>query len=330
MSDVWLDSTEGFQVSELSGAMISGVGAYHPETVVSNSEISQRAGVEEDWISSRSGVRERRHATDGESLVAMAAEAGRAALTDAGVRPEDVDLVIVATATHTRPMPAVAPQTAHALGCERAGTFDLNAACAGFTYALTTAASLLRGGAARTALVIGAERLTDWTSPAVTDTFAIMADGAGAVVMVRSEQDGVRTAVWGNEGGRADYIVMPEDEDAPEVRMRGPLVYKWAVEALPDVARRACEVAGVALEDIAWLVPHQANERILDTVAAALGMPGDRVARDVVKSGNTSSASIPLALAALREQGHARNGELLLLLGFGSGLTYCGLVVQMP
>ncbi|WP_103535727.1 beta-ketoacyl-ACP synthase 3 [Streptomyces sp. SM11] len=311
------------------GVTISGVGAYRPETVVSNLEISQRAGVAEDWISSRSGVQERRHATGEESLAVMAAEAGRAALADAGARPEDVDLVIVATATHARPMPAVAPQAAHALGCERAGTYDLNAACAGFTYALSTATSLLQSGAARTALVIGAERLTDWTSPAVTDTFAIMADGAGAVMLTRSERHGVRAAVWGNEGGRADYIVMPDDADAPEVRMRGPLVYKWAVDTLPGVARRACEVAGVALRDIDWLVPHQANARILDTLAAALGIPTGKVVRDVVKSGNTSSASIPLALSTLRERGHARNGEHLLLLGFGSGLSYCGLVVQM-
>lgn len=260
----------------------------------------------------------------------MAARAGRAALADAGVSPQDVDLLIVATATHQRPMPAVAPQAAHALGCERAGTFDLNAACAGFTYALTTASSLVRTRAARTALVVGAERLTDWTSPAVTDTFAIMADGAGAVVVEGSGQDDIRPVVWGNDGGRADYIEMPDDDAAPEVRMRGPLVYKWAVEALPDVARRACDAAGVALEDISWLVPHQANVRILDTVAASLGIPSERVARDLSRTGNTSSASIPLALSALREQGHARDGEYVLLLGFGAGLTYSGLVVRMP
>jgi 3-oxoacyl-[acyl-carrier-protein] synthase-3 len=290
--------------------------------------IAEQAPVTADWIASRSGVRSRRHASPSDTLANMGAGAADAALADAGVRAAEVDLVIVATATHRRPMPSVAPQVATLVGATNTGAFDLNAACAGFSYALAMAASAVKCRSARNVLVIGAERLTDWTSPAVTDTFAIMADGAGAVLVTQSDRDDIRQGVWGSDGSRAQFIEMPND--APEVRMKGPLVYKWAVATLPDVARAACKQADVALDEIDWLVMHQANERIIDTVATALGFPMNRVCRDIVVSGNTSAASIPMGLAQLRREGQARGGQHLLILGFGSGLTYSAQVVRMP
>jgi 3-oxoacyl-[acyl-carrier-protein] synthase III len=303
------------------------VGAYRPATVVSNAEIAQRAAIAPDWIASRSGILNRRHARPDESLAMMAAAAGGAALADAGVDAAEVDLVIVATTTQRRPIPGVAPEAAYLMGAARAGAFDLNGACAGFCYALETAASAVRSGAASTVVVAGAERLTDWTGPAVPDTFALLADGAGAVVVAGVEREGIGPCVWGSDGAKRSIIEIPDG--AAEMTMRGPLVYKWAVEILPSVADEVCKLAGVTFDDLAWLVLHQANRRILTTVAKAVGVPEERVLFDLTDSGNTSSASIPLALSELRRRGGGRDGRPLLLLGFGAGLTYAGQVVWL-
>lgn len=310
------------------GARITGVGDYRPERVVTNQDIAREVELTPEWIESRSGVVLRRHASEAETVPVMGAAAGAKALAEAGVAPEEVGLVILATGTTRQPMPGLGPQTASLLGCVNAGSFDVNAACAGFAYAVSAGTELVRAGAARHAVVIGADRLSDWLHPSIPDAFAIFGDGAGAVVISQAQEEGIGPVVWGSDGTRHEHIQIPHTTGL--VEMRGPLVYRWAVATMPGVSRDACAAAGVALEDVDYLVYHQANSRIIDTIAAELKFPPERVARDVVDSGNTSAASIPLALAGLRAQGRARAGELALLGGFGAGLTYAALVARMP
>jgi 3-oxoacyl-[acyl-carrier-protein] synthase-3 len=260
----------------------------------------------------------------------MAAEAGRKAIAAADVDPAEVDLVILATATRRKRMPGGAPQVATRIGLT-AGAFDLNAVCAGFTYALAMASNAVRAGDARHVLVVGAERTSEWINPETPDTFVIFGDGAGAAIVSRSAENNIGPAVWGSDGGRHNVLGIMEVAPGEEyVTMDGPLVYKWSTAKIPKVARLACERAGVSLSDIDWLVPHQANRRIIDTLARTLQFPDDRVARDVITSGNTSAASVPLALSRLHESGRVSPGDLVLTLGFGAGLTYSGQVIRMP
>ncbi|MCX5053057.1 MULTISPECIES: beta-ketoacyl-ACP synthase 3 [unclassified Streptomyces] len=309
-------------------AQVSGIGRRLPALRLTNDEIAAHTDITAEWIQGRSGVETRHHAGDDEPIVQLAADAALAALEDAGLAPVDIDAVIVATTTLNRPMPGAAAAVASLMGCGPVGAFDINAACAGFAYAVAVAADLVRGGTARHVVVVGAERLSDWTAPQTPDTFAILGDGAGAAVVSVSAEDGISRAVWGSDGTRADLIAIPAWTDT--VQMRGPLVYKWATTTMPDLAREVCAQAGLQLGDLDWLVLHQANIRIIDGVAADLGVPADRVARDVVDRGNTSAASIPLALAALRADGRSKPGQKALLLGFGAGLTYAGLVIRLP
>ena len=210
-----------------------------------------------------------------------------------------------------------------------AATFDLNAACAGFAYSLATADALVRDGAATTVLVVAAEHMTGIVDPDDLGTSIIFGDGAGAAVLTAAPDDGVYIGppAWGSDGAAADLIAIPTGE--LYLTMGGRQVFRWAVEQMPDLARQACKLAGVSLEDIDVFVPHQANARIVDAVTTALGLDEAVVSRDVTVSGNTSAASIPIALAKLRERGHHR-GELALLMGFGAGLTYAAQVVRLP
>lgn len=310
-----------------SGARVVAVAGFRPDTVVSNEDIHALTGVEPDWVLQRTGIRTRRHATTEETVVTMAAAAGAKALSAAGVSPGDVDLVILATSTRTRPMPGGAPAVASLMGIPSPGAFDVNAVCSGFVYALSSAAAAVRLGQARRALVIGSDKVTDWITPADPDVYTLFADGAGAVVVAPADENGIGPAAWGSDGSRSEMLGVPEG--SAHIAMDGPLVYRWAVRTVPKMARTACDLMGVDLADIDWLVPHQANQRIIDTVATSLGFPGDRIARDGTEAGNTSAASIPLALASLYEGGRVRPGELALLLGYGSGLTYAGNVIRL-
>lgn len=310
---------------------ISGVAAYRPARLVTNEEISARTTVGPEWIVERTGIRTRAHAGPEEDLVTMATEAARKAMVMSCAQPQDIGLVVLATATRSQRMPGIAPQVASRLGLSGAGAFDMNAVCAGFTYGVAMGSDAVRCGEARHALVIGVERISDWINPLDPDTFVIFADGAGAVVISRSEQWGVGPSIWGSDGDRHSVLELTEDEQGREfVRMNGPLVYKWSTSAMPDAARRACLAAGVELADIRWFVPHQANCRIIDTLSQRLGFDRDQVVRDVIDAGNTSAASVPLALSRLHESGRTESGDLVLLLGFGAGLTYAGQVVRMP
>jgi len=313
------------------GSTITGLGAYRPAKVMDNVAIGGLASVDPEWIVERTGILTRHYAAPDEDIASMAAAAGAKALAMSDVDPADVDLVVLASATRSRRIPGDAALIASMMGVKSPGAFDVNAVCAGFTYSLALASNAVRMGEARNAVVIGAEKISDLLNPQDADTFVIFGDGAGAVVVSRSERAEIGPAVWGSDGGRRDVLI--SNHVAPGVEyvfMNGPLVYKWSTATVPRLAKQACEKAGVELSDVKWLVPHQANRRIIDTMVRVLGFPDDHVVRDVITTGNTSGASVPLALAALYETGRTSPGDLALLLGFGAGLTYAGQVVRMP
>jgi len=309
-------------------ARILGLGEHRPAAVVTNDDIAARVDTNDQWIRDRVGVVTRRIATPDESVVDMAAAAGGKAVAACGLQPADIDLVIVATCTMPSQIPNAAAQVAARLGIRAPGAFDVNAACAGFVYGVSTAASAVVSGTARHVLVIGAEKLSDWTDWDDRSTCIIFADGAGAAVVGPSDTPAIGPVAWGSAGDLADTIEVKDR--LSYLRQEGQAVFRWATTALVPVAREACELAGVDTADLAAFVPHQANLRIIEAIARKLGAGQAVVARDIVESGNTSSASIPLALCRLVERGEVASGAPTLLLGFGAGLTYAGQVVLCP
>ncbi|WP_208811576.1 beta-ketoacyl-ACP synthase III [Micromonospora echinofusca] len=313
------------------GSAITGLGAYRPHQVVTNSDISARTEVTPEWIEERTGIRTRYRASAEETVPVMAAEAGGKALAMADVDPSEVDLLILATATKRDRIPGGAPEVAHRIGIPATGAFDLNAACAGFAYSVALASNAVRLGEARNVLVVGAEHLSEFIDPNDPATYVIFGDGAGAAVVSRSETAGIGPVVWGSDGRRAPILGTTWGADGKEyASMNGPLVYRWSTKNVPPVARQACAKAGLDIADIDWFVPHQANLRIIEQLAEILEIPEEKVAVDVVDTGNTSAASVPLALSRLHESGRTRPGDKVLLLGFGAGLAYAGQVVRMP
>ena len=311
------------------GARILGVGDYWLVWVMFNSEFEELVDISDQWIRERTGISSRHIAAADETVVDMGAAAGAKALAASGLTPADIDLVLVATCSHADRMPGAAPLIAARLGIPSPGALDVNAACAGFSYAIAQASDAVRAGSAQRVLVIGAEKMTsiiDWTD---RGTCILFADGAGAVVVGGSQDPGIGPVVWGSDGERGELITCLGDD--PFLRMAGPAVFRWATTSLAPVVREACARAGVQVADLKVLVLHQANARIIDAVVRALGLAEDVViARDVVDSGNTSAASIPMALARVLESGEVESGSLALLLGFGSGLNYSGQVVVVP
>ncbi|MFC8981101.1 beta-ketoacyl-ACP synthase 3 [Streptomyces sp. NPDC057411] len=310
-----------------TGSRIAGLGAYRPGRVVGNDEAAAAAGVDAQWIEQRVGVRERRYAAAAETVVSMAAAAGRAALEDADVSAADVDTVILATCSMPSPMPNGAAQVAAALACPAAG-FDLNAACSGFNHALAVADALIRAGTAGSVLVVAAERMSDWVAAEDRDTGPIFADGAAAALVMPSSEPGVFPVAWGSDGTKAGLIVIPGETGRMEIA--GRQVFRWAANALTPVVDAACELARIKQRDLKAFVPHQANLRIVDALAQSLDAPDLVVATDIVGSGNTCAASVPLALHALRHSGRVTSGDPVLLFGFGAGLTYAAQVVLCP
>jgi 3-oxoacyl-[acyl-carrier-protein] synthase-3 len=303
-----------------------GLGDHRPPRVVTNDELSTSLDTDDAWIRDRTGIKTRRIAEAGAGVVSMAADAAAKALADAGVAATDVDLVVLATCTMPTQLPGGAAQVAAALGASSAGAFDVNAACAGFCYGLSVAADAVRSGSARRAVVVGAEKLSDWIDWRDRSSAILFGDGAGAVVVGVGASNGVGPVVWGHDGSRAGLIDIPV---GGKLRLDGPAVFRWATTSLGEVAKRACTAAGVAPDDLAAVVPHQANLRIVDAVARRLGATNAVVADDVVDSGNTSAASVPLALTRLRNDGRVVPGDLALLLAFGAGLTWAGQVVEV-
>src|SRR3954447_13315385 len=275
-----------------------GLGQHRPPRVLTNDDLAATLSTDDGWIRDRTGIRARRIAGDDASVVSMSVDASAKALADAGVDPSDVDLVVVATCTMPTSIPGAAAQVATGLGATRAGAFDINAACAGFCYGLSVAADAVRAGTARNVVVTGAEKLSDWLNWTDRGSAILFGDGAGAAVVGAGEKAGIGPVVWGSDGTRAGLIDIPA---GGKLRLDGPAVFRWATTSLADVARAACTAAGIAPTDLSAFVPHQANLRIIEAVARRLGATNAVVADDVIDAGNTSAASVPLALGRLRD-----------------------------
>jgi 3-oxoacyl-[acyl-carrier-protein] synthase-3 len=306
-------------------------GGYQPDKVVTNDDLAKFVDTNDEWIRSRVGIESRRIAADDETVTDMAEAAGAKALAASGLTADDIDLVIVATCTPETQIPNVAASAAHRLGIKAPGAFDLNAACAGFCYAMSVAADAVRVGSARHVLVIGAEKLSSWIDWTDRSTCIIFADGAGAVIVgptPEGEPTGIGPVVWGSAGDQAERIAISDRNGY--LHQDGQAVFRWATTALAPVAAEACARAGVKPEDISAFIPHQANLRIIEPIARKLGIPRERLADDIVHSGNTSSASVPLALARMAEQGRLVPGTPALLLAFGAGLSYAAQVITLP
>jgi 3-oxoacyl-[acyl-carrier-protein] synthase-3 len=257
----------------------------------------------------------------------MASEAARKAVADAGVDPSQVGLVVLATCSIPQPIPGGAAQVATALGAAGCGAFDLNAACAGFCYALSTASDAVRVGAVDYAVVIGAEKVTQWIDWTDRSSAILFGDGAGAVVVGPAAEPGISPVVFGSDGNAAALIDMSPES---HLRLDGPAVFRWATSTMGQVGRSICDAAGVDPAELAAIVLHQANLRIVTSIARQIGATDAVVADDIVHAGNTSAASVPLALSRLRREGKVATGDLALTLGFGAGLTWAGAVVAVP
>jgi 3-oxoacyl-[acyl-carrier-protein] synthase-3 len=319
---------------------ILGLGTHRPARVVTNAEICEQIDSTDEWIRERSGIAERRKAAPDESLVDMAVSASEKALAAAGVDPGQLGLVLLATFSHLMQAPAAAPLVADRLGATNAAGADVNAACAGFCQALAMASDAVRAGSATYVLVIGVERFEGVIDPTDRGTAFIFGDGAGAVVVGASEEPGIGPVVWGADGAQSDAIIQTapwldllHDREAPYpfLSMQGQKVYRWAVFEMAPVGLKALEAAGVGVDELDAFIPHQANLRIVEGLAKRMKLPESvALGRDIVNSGNTSAASIPLAMERLLETGEVRSGDTALLLGFGAGLSYAGQVVTLP
>jgi len=321
-------------------AGVLGFGSYRPSRVIPNADIVDAIDSSDEWIQQRSGIKQRRFATAEETVQMMSVAAARKAIERAGIEPQQIDCVIVATVTHLLQTPAIATAIAYELGTDAPAAFDISAACAGFCHGLALADQMVRGGAARYSLVIGVERLSDLTDLADRGTAFIFADGAGAAIIGPSETPGIGPVVWGSDGEQFDLIRQKEDwrdivamdrPVLPYLTMQGNPVFRWASFTMAKVAQQALDKAGISVEDLDVFVPHQANMRIIDAMARAMKLP-ERVviARDIADQGNTSAASIPLALDRMIDEGQAKSGDTALLIAFGAGLSYAGQVIAVP
>ncbi|HET7327533.1 MAG TPA: beta-ketoacyl-ACP synthase III [Nocardioidaceae bacterium] len=321
-------------------ARILGIGDFRPSRVVTNEEVCKHIDSSDEWIRTRSGIIERRFAAEGETVQSMSVEASRKALEQAGIAPEQIGCVVVATVSHLLQTPAVAPMIATELGARSAAAFDVSAACAGFCYGVAMASDMVRAGSAKYVLAIGVERLSDITDPTDRGTAFIFADGAGAAVIGPSEQPGIGPVVWGSDGEQFNLIRQNEDwphalrsgdQVIPTLRMEGNPVFRWASFEMAKIAQEALDRAGVSPEDLDAFIPHQANMRIIDAMARALRLPGSvEIARDIAYQGNTSAASVPLAMARMIDDGQVKSGDTALLIAFGAGLVYAAQVVTVP
>ncbi|MET9408507.1 beta-ketoacyl-ACP synthase III [Streptomyces sp. NPDC002935] len=315
----------------MNGSRIAAVGHYQPAKVLTNEDLAGLVDTSDEWITSRVGIRTRHIAGPDEPVDELAAHAAAKALAAAGLTPSDIDLVLVATSTAVDRSPNMAARVSARLGIPSPAAMDVNVVCAGFTHALATADHAVRAGAATRALVIGADKMSDVADWTDRTTCVLVGDGAGAAVVEAcpaGEEPGIGPVLWGSvpEMGNAVRIEGTPSRFAQE----GQSVYRWATTQLPPLARKACERAGLVPEDLAGVVLHQANLRIIEPLALKIGAVNAVVARDVVESGNTSAASIPLAFSKLVERGEISTGDPVLLFGFGGNLSYAGQVVRCP
>ncbi|WP_338118307.1 ketoacyl-ACP synthase III [Streptomyces coryli] len=331
-------------------ARIMGVGGYRPVQVVPNEEILKHIDSSDEWIRSRSGIATRHWAGPDETVAAMSVEAAGKAIADAGITAEQIDAVIISTVSHFMQTPSVATEIAHALGAGKPAAFDISAACAGFGYGLTLAKGLVVEGSASHVLVVGVERLSDLTDMTDRATAFLFGDGAGAVIVGPAEEPGIGPTIWGSEGDKnttikqtvgwdkfrvGDLGLLPLDEDGgikfPAITQEGQTVFRWAVYEMAKVAQQALDAAGITADDLDVFIPHQANMRIIDSMVKTLKLPEHvEVARDIETTGNTSAASIPLAMERMLATGQAKSGDTALVIGFGAGLVYAATVVTLP
>lgn len=311
------------------GSRIVGTGFHQPERILTNEELEAMVETSDAWIRQRTGIVTRRIAGEEDTVASMATAAGRSALADAGIDPREVTQVIVATCSNEERSPSAAGRVAEALGMAGPVAFEVNAACSGFEHALAVADQSIRCGSSTTSLVIGAEKLSGVTDYTDRTTCILVGDGAGAAVLRPAESAGLSPVLWGTEPDLADAVrISPPSGNFSQ---DGRKVLGWGLRQAPEIAKKVVAAAGLEMSDIDAFVPHQANLRMIEPLAAALGLREDAVvADDVIVSGNTSAATIPLALAKLRAEGRVRSGDTALLLGFGGGFSWAGQVVDLP
>ena len=334
MSNPTLQQSHGPQYTR-----ILSVGAARGDLIVPNDDLVGPIDSSDEWIQQRTGIITRTRASQDVGAVDLATDAAREAIERSGIEPHLIDAVIVATISNSRQTPSIAAVVADRVGANPAAAYDVNAACAGYTYAVAQADSLIRTGTAHYALVIGAEKLSDLVDPTDRSISFLLGDGAGAVVIGPSDFPGIAPTVWGSDGSKADAITMNHtlqeyrrgESEWPTLRQEGQTVFRWAVWNMAKVAKEALQVAGVQSDQLAAFIPHQANMRIIDEFAKQLKLPDSVViARDVATTGNTSSASIPLATHRLLEEHPELSGGLALQIGFGAGLVFGAQVVVLP
>jgi 3-oxoacyl-[acyl-carrier-protein] synthase-3 len=313
---------------------IIGTGSYLPEKILTNRDLEKLVDTSDEWIYSRTGIRQRHVAADNESASDLALVASRRAIDAAGVTPQEIDLIIVATTTADMVFPSTACLLQAKLGIKNCPAFDMQAVCSGFVYALSTADQLMKSGQYRNVLVVGAEvysRILDWNDRA---TCVLFGDGAGAVVLTKSDRPGILASRLHADGSYAHILSVPggvsrgEIAGRPLLQMEGNAVYKFAVKVLSEVAEETLEAAGLAKSDVDWLIPHQANVRIIQSTAKKLGLGMERVVVTVERHANTSAASVPLALDEAVRDGRVRAGQHVLLEGVGGGFTWGAVLVR--
>ncbi len=319
----------------MSFSRIVGTGSYLPPRIVTNDEFAKRLDTSDQWIRERTGIRERRIADEKQTSSDLALEASRRALEAAGTAPGEIDLILVATSTPDYVFPSTACLLQAKLGIKNCPAFDVQAVCSGFVYALATADSFVRAGMYRRALVVGTEvfsRILDWNDRA---TCVLFGDGAGAVVLAASDQPGVHASVLHADGSLSDILSVPGNVcggrivGSPYLQMSGSQVFKVAVRVLDEVARETAKAAGMSVSEIDWLIPHQANVRILEATARKLGLPSERLVITVDRHGNTSAASVPLALDEWVRAGKIRPGHRVMMQGVGGGFTWGAVLATM-
>lgn len=313
----------------MTGSRVVALGHYQPSKVITNEDLAAMVDTNDEWIRSRVGIKTRHMAGPDEPVDELAYQAAGKALASAGLTPDDIDLVLVATSTAIDRSPNMAARVAAKLGMGSSpAVMDINVVCSGFTHALATADHAIRAGAATRALVIGADKMTEITDWSDRTTCVLTGDGAGAAVVEACEEPGIGPVLWGSVPSMGNAVRI--EGSPPVFAQEGQSVYRWTTSQLPPLARKVCEKSGITPEDLAAVVLHQANLRIIEPLAAKIGAVNAVVARDVVDSGNTSAASIPMALSKLVERGEIPSGAPVLLFGFGGNLSYAGQVISCP
>jgi 3-oxoacyl-[acyl-carrier-protein] synthase III len=327
------------QSTPVAFSKIYSLGAARGDLTVTNDEIAGPINSSDEWITQRTGIVTRMRASKDRSLMDMAVEASNEAIKKAGIAPSEIEAVIFSTITHPYQTPSAAALLAELVGANPAPAFDISAACAGYCYGIAQADSLVRSGVAKYVLVVGGEKLTDFIDPTDRSISFLLGDGAGAAIVGPSDSPGISKSVWGSDGSKWEAVGMTgsllDFRDGtgawPTLVQEGQTVFRWAVWEMVKVAKQALEAAGIKADELDAIVMHQANERIIDEMAKQLALPEHVVvAKDIKTSGNTSAASIPLAMHALLEQSQIKSGDLALQIGFGAGLAFGAQVVVVP